>query len=106
MPMARSHKDGNEPYGSSKHWEFLEYLRDYQLLSKSSALWLTTGNIFALHGGRYAACCEAHTNFADESASLKADNVRNEVVIIHESQEVLKTLSSLHANIFRNEFFS
>jgi hypothetical protein len=33
----------------------------------------------ALHGGRCAACCEAHTNFADQSACLTADNVRNEV---------------------------
>jgi hypothetical protein len=32
----------------------------------------------ALHGGRWAACCEAHTNFADESACLTADNVWNE----------------------------
>jgi hypothetical protein len=26
----------------------------------------------ALHGGRCAACCETHTNFDDESASLRA----------------------------------
>jgi hypothetical protein len=37
--------------------------------------------------------CEAHTNFADESACLTADNVRNEVATIHRSQEVLKVLS-------------
>jgi hypothetical protein len=30
----------------------------------------------ALHGEPCAACCEAHTNFADESAYLTADNVR------------------------------
>jgi hypothetical protein len=47
----------------------------------------------ALHGDRDAACREEHTNFADESASLTADNVRNEVVTIHRSQEVLKMLS-------------
>jgi hypothetical protein len=34
----------------------------------------------ALHGYRCTAGCETHTNFADESASLTADNVRNEVV--------------------------
>jgi hypothetical protein len=56
----------------------------------------------ALHGGRSTACCEAHTNFADESAWLTADNVRKEVVTIHRSQEVLKMLSSLHVDIFRN----
>jgi hypothetical protein len=42
---------------------------------------------------RCAAGCEAHTNFADESASLMADNVRNEVVPIHRSQEILKMIS-------------
>jgi hypothetical protein len=51
----------------------------------------------ALHGDRGAACSEKHTNFADESACLTADNIRNEVVAIHRSQEVLK-----HADIFRN----
>jgi hypothetical protein len=38
-----------------------------------------------LHGDRFTAGCEAHTNFADESACLKADNFRNEVVTIHRS---------------------
>jgi hypothetical protein len=47
----------------------------------------------ALHGDQCTAGCEAHTNFADESACLTADNVRNEVVTIHRSQEVLKMLS-------------
>jgi hypothetical protein len=47
----------------------------------------------APHGDRCTAGCEAHTNFADESACLTADNVRNEVVTIHRSQEVLKMLS-------------
>jgi hypothetical protein len=32
----------------------------------------------AFHGSRCAASCEAHMNFADESAYLTADNVRNE----------------------------
>jgi hypothetical protein len=32
----------------------------------------------ALHGRQFIACCEAHTNFADESACLMADIVRNE----------------------------
>jgi hypothetical protein len=32
----------------------------------------------ALNGDRCAACCDAHTNFADESACLTADDVRNE----------------------------
>jgi hypothetical protein len=35
---------------------------------------------FALHGDWGAVCREAHTNFADESPCLEADNVRNEVV--------------------------
>jgi hypothetical protein len=40
-----------------------------------------------------AACREAHTNFADESAYLTTDNIRNEVVTIHRSQKMLKMLS-------------
>jgi hypothetical protein len=44
----------------------------------------------ALHGDRCIAGCEADTNFADESICMLADNVRNEVVTIHRSQEVLK----------------
>jgi hypothetical protein len=47
----------------------------------------------ALHGDRCTAGCEVHTNFADESGCLMADNVRNEVVVIYRSQEVLKMLS-------------
>jgi hypothetical protein len=47
----------------------------------------------ALHVDRDVACREANTNFADESACLTADNVRNIVVTIHGSQEVLKMLS-------------
>jgi hypothetical protein len=39
-------------------------------------------------------------NFASESA----DNIRNEVVTIHRSQEVLKVPSSLHIDIFCNCF--
>jgi hypothetical protein len=54
----------------------------------------------ALHDGQCAACCEAHTNFADESACPTADNVRNEVVTIHGSQKVLKMLSPLNVDIF------
>jgi hypothetical protein len=56
----------------------------------------------AFHGDRCAACCEASANFADESACLTGDNVSNEVVKIHRSQEVLKMLSSLHVDIFRS----
>jgi hypothetical protein len=33
-----------------------------------------------LHGDRGTACYQAYTNFADESAYLMADNVRNEVL--------------------------
>jgi hypothetical protein len=47
----------------------------------------------ALHGDRCTAGCEAHTNFRDESGCLTADNVRNEVVKIHRSQQALKMLS-------------
>jgi hypothetical protein len=56
----------------------------------------------ALHGDRSAACREAHTHFADESAFLTADSVRNEVVTIHTPQEVLKMQSSPAVDIFRN----
>jgi hypothetical protein len=56
----------------------------------------------ALHGGRCAACREAHTNFADESACLTANNFRNKVITIHRSQEASKLLSSLHLDMLRN----
>jgi hypothetical protein len=46
-----------------------------------------------VHGGRCAACSEAHTNFADESPCLTAEDIRNEVLTIHRSREVLKMLS-------------
>jgi hypothetical protein len=46
-----------------------------------------------LHGDRCAAFHNVHTNFADESACLKANNVRNEVVTIYRSHEILKILS-------------
>jgi hypothetical protein len=46
----------------------------------------------ALHGDRCTAGCEAHTTFAGESACLTADNVRNEAVTIHRSQELLNIL--------------
>jgi hypothetical protein len=42
---------------------------------------------------RGAACREAHTNFADESLCLSADNIRHEVVTLHRSQKVFKMLS-------------
>jgi hypothetical protein len=58
----------------------------------------------ALHSGQCATCCEAHTNFADESACLTADYVPNEVVIIHRLQMVLKMLSSLHFDILHTCF--
>jgi hypothetical protein len=47
----------------------------------------------SLHGNRCTADCEAHKNFADESACLTADNFPNEVVTFHRSQGVLKMLS-------------
>jgi hypothetical protein len=46
-----------------------------------------------LHGDWLTAGCKAHTNFADESICLLADNIQKEVVIIHRSPEVLKMLS-------------
>jgi hypothetical protein len=46
----------------------------------------------AHHDDRCTAGCEARTNFTDESACLTADNVRNEIVTIHRSQEILKML--------------
>jgi hypothetical protein len=62
----------------------------------------TGANGSALHGCRCTADREEHANFADESACLMADNVGNEVVTILRSQELLKMLSSLHVDIFRN----
>jgi hypothetical protein len=59
----------------------------------------------ALHGGQCAACYKALMNFASESACLMADNVWNEVVTIHRIQEVLKMLSSLHADTFCDQLF-
>jgi hypothetical protein len=47
----------------------------------------------ALLGDGGAPSREEHTNFADESACLTADNIQNEIVTIHISQEVLKMLS-------------
>jgi hypothetical protein len=35
-------------------------------------------HISTLHGGQYAACYEAHMNFANESGCLMADDVWNE----------------------------
>jgi hypothetical protein len=32
---------GNEPSGSIKFWEFLEWLHNWQLLMKSSAPWVS-----------------------------------------------------------------
>jgi hypothetical protein len=40
------------------------------------------------HGDRCTAGCKAHTNFANESACLTADNIRKEVVAIHSSQKL------------------
>jgi hypothetical protein len=48
---------------------------------------------FVLHGDLYTADCEAYTNFADDSACTTVDNIRNEIVTIHRSQQVLKMLS-------------
>jgi hypothetical protein len=47
----------------------------------------------ALHGDRCIAGCEAHRNFVVESIYLLGDNLRNEVVSTHRSQEMLKMLS-------------
>jgi hypothetical protein len=56
----------------------------------------------SLYGGRCTAGREEHANFAEESACLMADNIRNEEVTIHGSQELLNMLPSLHVDIFRN----
>lgn len=45
-----------------------------------------------LRGDRCTTGCEARKNFADQSVSLRADNVRIEVATIHISQEALKVL--------------
>jgi hypothetical protein len=55
-----------------------------------------------VHGDQGSACRKAHANCADESACLTDDNVWNEVVTIRRSQEVLKMLSCVHVDIFRN----
>jgi hypothetical protein len=47
----------------------------------------------AHHGDRCITGCEAHTNLADESACQMADNVRNDVVTIHRSPEMLNMLA-------------
>jgi hypothetical protein len=39
-PVAGSWEYGNEPLGSIKGEEFLEYLSDYKLLKKDSAPWM------------------------------------------------------------------
>jgi hypothetical protein len=52
----------------------------------------------ALHGERCIADCEVHMNSADESICLLTYNVRNEVVTIHRSHEVLKMLFLLNAD--------
>jgi hypothetical protein len=49
---------------------------------------------------RRSACREAHTNFAADSERLTANNIRNEVVTIHRSQEVLQMLSLYMYKIF------
>jgi hypothetical protein len=46
-----------------------------------------------LHGDWCTTGCEVRMNFADESICLFTNNVQNEVVTIHRSQEVLKMLS-------------
>jgi hypothetical protein len=46
----------------------------------------------ALHGDGCTTGCQAHMNCADESICLLADNVQNEVVINHKSQEVLNAV--------------
>jgi hypothetical protein len=67
------------------HYTKLKYREDFYFVD-----WF---HGYALHGDKCAACHEAHTNFADESACLTTDSIRNEVVTIHRSQEVLKMLS-------------
>jgi hypothetical protein len=55
-----------------------------------------------IHSDRCTATCEAHTNCPDESARLRADNVRNEVVTMRRSQ-LLKMLS-LYTNFLSKLF--
>jgi hypothetical protein len=38
-PVAGSCEHGNEPSGSIKRWEILEYLSDWRLLKKGLAPW-------------------------------------------------------------------
>jgi hypothetical protein len=45
-----------------------------------------------LHGDQSTASCEAYTDFAYVSTCLMADNIEDEVVTIHRSQEMLKIL--------------
>jgi hypothetical protein len=63
---------------------------------------LTGFHSSALQGDRGAACREAHTNFADESACLTADNVRNEVVNNSQFTGGFENAVPLHVDIFQN----
>lgn len=56
----------------------------------------------ALLGEQCAACGEANAEFADESACLMVENIRNEVVTIQRSLEVLKMPSSPSVDTFSN----
>jgi F420-0:gamma-glutamyl ligase-like protein len=71
----------------------------------------STGNIFTVWTGSTVLPFTAagapfaevgHTNFAFELTCLTTDKVRKELVTVHKSHEVLKILSSLHVDIFRN----
>ena len=46
--------NGNEPLGSRKFWDFLNYLRNYLLFKKDSALWnWLVSNMHAISAKRW-----------------------------------------------------
>jgi hypothetical protein len=60
--------------------------------------WFTALHFMATN--RCTAGRKAHANIVDESTCLMANDIHNEVVTIHRSQEVMKMPSSLHVDIF------
>jgi hypothetical protein len=82
---------GSSPHKVQKKKGYGNYMEDFHFVDRFHGS--------ALHDDRCTAGCGTHTNFADESACLTADNVRNEVVRIHRSQGVLNMLS-LYTQIF------
>jgi hypothetical protein len=67
------------------HFKMCRYKEDYYFVD-----WFHSS---PLHNDQDPASNKAYMNFVNKSECVTADNVRNEVVTIHRSQEVLKMLS-------------